>query len=187
MRSCRPRGPGKAFKNVGGFAPHIFEGFPGPPGPARHQKRTQKTRPVGFPRRGQVAPPPTSLHFCTLGFLIHGVWAGRKSSIFGVWAAPAAPKTIPKGGGLRPPPFGMVFGASGAAQTPNIDDSRPAQKPCIKNPTVKSVQQPRYVVPCGTAWEASVSLKPRSPTISGCGRHPMSETLQQQRPTYKIQ
>ena len=30
-----PRGPGKAFKNVGADAPHIFEGFPGSPGPPR--------------------------------------------------------------------------------------------------------------------------------------------------------
>ncbi len=36
---------------------------------------------------------------------------------FGVWAAPAAPKTIPEGGGRSPPPFGMVFGAAAAAQT----------------------------------------------------------------------
>ena len=27
--SGRPRGPGKALKNVGGEAPRIFEGFPG--------------------------------------------------------------------------------------------------------------------------------------------------------------
>ncbi len=42
MKSGRPRGPGKALQNVGGFAPHIFEGFPGPAGPARPQKRTPK-------------------------------------------------------------------------------------------------------------------------------------------------
>ena len=42
MRSGRPRGPGKALKNVGGEAPHRFEGLPGPPGPARPQKRTPK-------------------------------------------------------------------------------------------------------------------------------------------------
>ena len=35
-------------------------------------------------------------------FLIHGVWAGRDSPIWGVWTAPAAFKTIPQGGGLRP-------------------------------------------------------------------------------------
>ncbi len=28
----------KDLKNVGGESPHRFEGFPGPPGPARHQK-----------------------------------------------------------------------------------------------------------------------------------------------------
>ena len=42
LRSGRPRRPGKALKNVGGFAPHMFEGLPGPPGPARPQKRTPK-------------------------------------------------------------------------------------------------------------------------------------------------
>ncbi len=30
----------------------------------------------------------------------------------------------------------MVCGAAGAAKTPNIDDFRPVQKPCIKNPSV---------------------------------------------------
>ncbi len=33
---------------------------------------------------------------------------GRKSVILGVWAAPGAPETLPKGGGLRPPPFARV-------------------------------------------------------------------------------
>ena len=32
----------------------------------------------------------------------------RKSVNLGVWAAPGARDTIPLGGGLRPPPFGMV-------------------------------------------------------------------------------
>jgi hypothetical protein len=51
-------------------------------------------------------------------------FGGRKSAILGVWAAPAAPGTLPKGGGLRPPPFGRVPGAAGAAQTPNMTDFR---------------------------------------------------------------
>ncbi len=42
LKSGRPRGPGKALKIVGGEAPHILEGLPGPPGPARPQKRTQQ-------------------------------------------------------------------------------------------------------------------------------------------------
>ncbi len=45
LRSGRPRGPGIAFKNVRGFAPHIFEGFPGPPGLARPQTCTPKNQP----------------------------------------------------------------------------------------------------------------------------------------------
>ncbi len=47
LRAGLPRGPGKPFKNVGGFAPHIFEAFP-PPGPARPRKRTQQIRPGCF-------------------------------------------------------------------------------------------------------------------------------------------
>jgi hypothetical protein len=58
---------------------------------------------------------------------------GPASNLLG---ASAAPKTIPKGGGRSPPPSGMVFGAAGASQTPKIDDFRPAQKPCIKNPSL---------------------------------------------------
>ena len=34
----------------------------------------------------------------------------RKSVILGVWAAPGAPETLPKGGGRSPPPFARVFG-----------------------------------------------------------------------------
>ena len=48
MRSGRPRGPGNAFKNVGGFAPHIFVGHPGPPGAGQ----TSKTHPN---KSGQTA------------------------------------------------------------------------------------------------------------------------------------
>ncbi len=48
MRSGRPRGPGKALRNVGGETPRISEGFPGPPEPARPQKCTPKTRPDYF-------------------------------------------------------------------------------------------------------------------------------------------
>ncbi len=46
----------------------------------------------------------------------------QKSSIWGVWTAPEAPETTPKGGALRAPPFGVVSGDRGAAQTPKIDD-----------------------------------------------------------------
>ena len=56
---------------------------------------------------------------------------------FAVWAAPAAPNTIPEGGGAEALHLLEGFwGAAGAAETPQIDDFRPAQKPCIKHPSV---------------------------------------------------
>jgi hypothetical protein len=61
LRSGRPRGPGKAFKNVGGFAPHIMEGLPGPPGPARLQKRSQ-TNPARLPSGTQS----TDMYFLSI-------------------------------------------------------------------------------------------------------------------------
>ncbi len=56
--------------------------------------------------------------------------------MFGVWAAPAAPKTIQKYGGFAPHIFCLVSRAPGAAQTPKIDDFRPAQRSCTKNLSV---------------------------------------------------
>jgi hypothetical protein len=74
----------------------------------------------------------TSLHLCVYTWVFNtGFWAGRESSILEIWAVPAAQQIIPGGGGLRPPPFGMVFGAS---QTPNIDDLRPAKKNMYSKP-----------------------------------------------------
>ena len=67
-----------------------------------------------MPFRHMAGTPGFLIH----GFLIHGFWAGRESPILGVSSAPAVQKTIPEGGGRRPPPVGMVFGAAGAAQTP---------------------------------------------------------------------
>ena len=54
-------------------------------------------------------------------------------------------KNITKGGGRSHPPFGKVFGAAGAAQTFKIDDFRPAQQPCINNPSVHGIRV--YLVP----------------------------------------
>jgi hypothetical protein len=69
---------------------------------------------------------------------MHCFWAGRESSTFGVWAAPAAPKNHFRRWGVSLPTFwNVLFGAAGAAQTLEIVDYRPAQKPCMKNPSVK--------------------------------------------------
>ena len=73
---------------------------------------------------------------------------------FGVWAAPAGPKTIPEGGGrgATPTPSGMVVVAAGAAQSPEINDFRPAQKPIIKNPPLSG--------PHSSAQNPLILLKP---------------------------
>ena len=71
----------------------------------RHRPKTKKPGPgarcasrdscLGGPLAGR------SLEF-TPGFCIHGLLVNNKSSIFGVWAAPGAPETIPKcGGGIK--------------------------------------------------------------------------------------
>jgi hypothetical protein len=57
----------------------------------------------------------------------------RKSVSFGVWAAPGAPETLPKGGGRSPPPFGRASRALGAAQTPK-DGRCPILKKLKKQP-----------------------------------------------------
>ncbi len=49
------------------------------------------------------------------------------------WGGPGGPKNNSRKWGVRPPPSGMVFGAAGAAQTPKIDDFRPAQNHVLKN------------------------------------------------------
>ncbi len=66
-----------------------------------------------------------------LGLYVAALWEGgfqffkdRKSVILGVWAAPGAPEALPKGGGLRPPFFGMLSRASGATQTSKMTDFR---------------------------------------------------------------
>ena len=70
------------------------------------------------------------------GFLIYDFLADRKSSSWGVWAAPGGRDTFQKAGGLRPPLFWKVSRPPGAAQTPKIDDFRSVKKSDIKNPGV---------------------------------------------------
>ena len=70
----------------------------------------------------------------TLGFLIHGFWAGRESSIFGGLGGPGGPQNHSRRWGASPPPSGMVCWAAGAAQTPQIVDFRPAEKTTYSKP-----------------------------------------------------
>ncbi len=79
-------------------------------------------------------PVPVQGGFCP-GYL-KAVWPGFLECMFEVWPAPGPRESLQKCGGFRPRPSGMVFGAAGAAQTQKIDDCRPAQKPCIKSPSV---------------------------------------------------
>jgi len=84
-------------------------------------------------------PPACGARTTYTTVLIRGFLVDRKSLILGVWAAPAAQKTIPNGGGFRPPPFGRVVGVAGAAQSPNTDERRSTKKPCVKNPGVNEI------------------------------------------------
>ena len=104
------------------------------PEPSRQRGFRAQTKPK--PAAGESGSAIAIHRVSTLGFFIHGFWAGRKSPILGVWAAPAAAKTIPEGGGASPPPSGSFFWAAGAAQTPKINDFRAAQRPSIKNTSV---------------------------------------------------
>ncbi len=45
------------------------------------------------PAQAYLEKRPTSIAH-TLGYLMHGFGAGQKSSIFGVWAAPAVPNIV---------------------------------------------------------------------------------------------
>jgi hypothetical protein len=61
----------------------------------------------------------------------------------------------------------MVFGAAGAAQTLNLEDCRPAQKPCLKNPRVHYRKgRPRKPGPGtgSTIQQLEVPAYPRSST-----------------------
>ena len=69
---------------------------------------------------------------CRVRAMSGWLFGDRKSSSFGVWAAPGARETLPEGGGQSPPPFWRVSKAPGAAQTLKLDDFRsPKNQPDI--------------------------------------------------------
>ena len=62
-------------------------------------------------------------------WVFHDFGAGRKSPIFGVWAAPRARETIQKYGGAKPPIFLNGFGGPRGRPNPEqISDFRPSRK-----------------------------------------------------------
>ena len=89
--SGRPRGRGRPFQKVGGFAPHFLEWYPGRPGPPRPPKLTR-------------AP-------CEFQNLSLSPGAGRAGNRRFVGSKRPPPIAKPTGndGGRSPPPFLRVF------------------------------------------------------------------------------
>ena len=119
LRSGRPRGPRRAFQNVGGDAPHIFEGLPGPPGLARPQKRTQETRPdcLQVPDEGL---PTGYLKAIWLDFWGAFLKSGRPR---GPW------KAFKNVGGDAPHLFEGLPGPPGLARPQKCTPTNPARLP----------------------------------------------------------
>ncbi len=123
MKSGRPRRPGKALK--GAEAPHLFEGFPETPGPARPQKRTPKNSgqtAFRYPAQVHDARPPqvsgiysmlrnsaSGSEIGLLGRILAGLLPGKhqnrpsgrpkasRSTDFGAFPAAVRPKSGPEG------------------------------------------------------------------------------------------
>ncbi len=101
-----------------------------------------------------LSPPPS------LSWVLNSWFLGRPEIVdFGGLGGPAALKTIPEGRGLRPPPFGMVFGAAGAVQTHKILKFRPAQEPCIKNSSVHGLLTPLSHIKPAHAIRRAVKIR----------------------------
>ena len=100
-----------------------------------------------------MTPRPTTRRsisdWITLEFFIHEFGTGGKSPIWEVWAAPAAPKTTPEGGGVAPHLLEWFLGPPGPPEPQNSTISGRPTKTYIKNPSVIYV---------------GASLAPRGPT-----------------------
>ncbi len=127
MRTGRPRGPGKALPNVGGVAPHLFEGFPGPPEPARPQKRTQ----TNLARDCLRVPRKSSIWGSGRPRRPQGP---KTMCMFEVWPAPGAQKTLEISGGLHPQHFGKLSRTPGASQTSEMHTKKSGQSTTYYNP-----------------------------------------------------
>ncbi len=98
----------------------------------------------------------------TVAVLWHGnfdLFSDRKSVILGIWAAPGALEILPKGGGRSAPPFGRVFGAPGAAQTPKVTDLLSLIQ------ILELWTQPKYTRFSKTTLDSKLSLLGLGPSI----------------------
>ena len=109
------RGPGR----VDFRSPDEGFGLEGTP----QNLRSRGTRPPK--KRNLIYGPPLYRRLPDGGSSRWGFSDLMDSVILGVWAAPGARETLPKGGGRSPPPSGMVSRAPGAARTPKMADFRP--------------------------------------------------------------
>ncbi len=114
--------------------------FPGLPGPAVGPGGPKIGREIRSRIYLAILPKafPAGVLFATLGFLIQS-----------------------------PQPFGMVLGAAGAAQTPNIGNCRPTQKPSIKNTSVL----------CYRSCQGLVNAYLQTPTLDVCSFYPFFMNL----------
>ena len=72
LKSGRPRGPGKAFKNVGGFAHHFLNSLTGPRGRPGLKKAPNTSGQIAF----RFSAKPYDLCFCLLSWVPEGSLAG---------------------------------------------------------------------------------------------------------------
>ena len=113
--------------------------------------------------------------------LIHGFLVNRRSSLWGVWAAPGSPGQLANicGGCFAPPMFLQGFLRFWGRTDPKICDLRLTIKACIKNPSVVALLQsliitnPNFVKVgsrsfSGSGWPRG----PRRPFQKGGGLRP---------------
>jgi hypothetical protein len=113
-----------------------------------------------------------------LGFLINEFWTGRESSIWEVWAAPAAPKTTPDGGGVAPHLLEWFLGPPGPPKPQNSTISGRPKNHILKNkcdlcwciPGSKGPSRPDGGGTCMRARTVSQHIRVGAPAVWTRGR-----------------
>jgi hypothetical protein len=106
---------------------------------------------------------PFLIHVAVLWEVVFNFLRIEHRPFLEVWEAPGAPETLPKGGGLRPPPFARVSGGPGAAQTPKMTDFRLL--------TNYKILQPSNVQPRSEGWLSAGSALGWKGTASSVKHH----------------